>query len=125
MMSGNITEMPVPPRPFTKILLGKDNTEFKILVTFNGIAEIEEMTGKSVMDRKLWDEDISDPEIVRKMLYVCLKPSSPDLKETEVGGMLHMGNLAYVMGKITDAWKISSGEKGSKDLLPLEILQAA
>jgi len=82
-------------------------------VNFNALIELEERTGRSVMNAEAWSG--MKTADVRLMLWLSLREDDPTLTEKQVGRLLHLGNLPYVMGQVSKAWTnaISGPEDGS------------
>lgn len=89
-----------------------------IRVDFNALCLLEERGGRSIMNADSWRKlKMKD---LRFMLWVGLRHEDPTLTEKDIGRYLHMGNLAYVMQRVSQAWTASiNGPEGKSR--PLEI----
>lgn len=115
-MNPNVQTMPSPvTAPLHDPLLPTVTVQLdrprKLLVNFNALALLEDRTGRSVMQRESWASmKLSD---VRLMLFAALQTDDPTITEKQVGRMLNMGNLQYVVQQITQAWV--KGMQGEDD----------
>ena len=94
-------------RPTVSIMLDKER---HLLLDFNALAEMERVTGKSVLQEATWD-DISATDI-RALIWAGLLHEEPDLTLEQVGAMLHPGMVNDVVGPLREALDvILSGEQ--------------
>lgn len=114
MESENVTKTPAIT-PTVTIELDRVRT---LRVDFNALCLLEERGGRSIMNAESWKKlKMRD---LRFMLWVALRHEDPMLTEKDIGRELHMGNLAYVMQRVSQAWTASlSGPEGKSR--PLEI----
>ena len=92
-----------PTVPKIKLTLG--SITYPLHFDFEAIAEAEEIVGRPLLTG-LRQRDIQSPTInlVRSMLFACLRHDSPNLSFTEVKSFVTRKNLAEVWGKVLEAW---------------------
>jgi len=87
-------------------------------ITFNTLVEIEQETGKSIMDRATWLElGVRDLRII---LWAALKHEDPSLTIDDVGRMLGPQNMEDVANAIGKAFEVSMARSEQGPLAPKE-----
>lgn len=75
---------------------------------FNALELIEEHTGKNPLAKDAWTD--MGPKQVKVFVWAGLIHEDEALTQKEVGAMLSIGNMEYVMGQIAVAWGVSMPE---------------
>lgn len=115
-MSEKVTTMPAAePRssitPEGTIML--PDGEYTIRIDFNALAEVEEITGKNMMDASAFQS--LSAKGIRTILWVFIKQRHPEVTIEKVGANLSMGNMAYVLQTITKVWLKAMPKKEDTD----------
>lgn len=104
-------------KPEIKITLDKERT---LSFDLNAMVRFEQQTGKNILKTKTFNElNATD---LRVLLWACLKGEDLELKQDQVGSMIHYGNFVYIEEKLSELWDISMPEKaeGSSPLANLQ-----
>ncbi len=88
--------------PVIPIQLDRPRT---LKITFNTLVEIEQETGKSIMDRATW-QDLGVRDL-RVILWAALKHEDPSLTIQDVGAMLGPHNMEDIANAIGKAFEVS------------------
>jgi hypothetical protein len=90
--------------------------ELRLRVDFNALAEIEEVTGRNMMEPTAF-QNLS-AKTIRTILWICIRQEHAEITEAEIGKEISLGNLAYVLKTITQTWMKAMPKKedvGKKD----------
>lgn len=88
--------MPSPLAPRVEIELDQPR---HLVFDFNAIRTMEKETGRNMLKPNAW-ADLSASDIV-VFIWACLKHEDPQLTIDQVGAMIHSGNMAYVLERVT------------------------
>src|SRR4051794_24748702 len=83
--------------------------EYTMRVDFNAFAEIEEATGRNMMESKAFEKLTAST--ARKILWICIRQMHPEVTEREIGAQISLQNLPYVMQTLVKAWIKSMPKK--------------
>lgn len=97
-----------PTAPLIPIELDKPRN---LLIDFNALAKIEEITGKNALSQDMW-ENLSANDL-RIFLWACLTHEDESLTVTDVGKFIHFGNMAEISQKLNEAFHKAMPEKAT------------
>jgi hypothetical protein len=83
-----------------KIELDKERT---LRFDFNALSLFEEATGLNSLDGETWQK--LNARSLKAMLWSALKHEDDAITLSQVGAMIHKGNVSYITEKITEAYK--------------------
>ena len=94
-----------PTAPVVKIMLDRERT---LRFDFNAFCAFEKQTGKSALSGEVWLKP--DATTTRALLWAAFLHEDSTLKVSDVGAMIHVGNLKEVTDKIQEAATAASPE---------------
>jgi hypothetical protein len=80
---------------------GKDRN---LLIDFNALSLIEEKTGLNTLSQEMWNS--LNATNLKIFLWACLVHEDEELSLSDVGRMIHIGNMNYINEKLTEAYKM-------------------
>ena len=82
---------------------------------FNALSYFEEATGLNSLDASVWHN--LNARSLKAMLWAALKHEDDAITLSQVGAMIHKGNVQYVTEKIAEAYKAAApkGPEGATE----------
>ena len=100
-----------PLKPVVEVKLDKTR---HFLINFRALTQIEEATGKNVLDPTSFETmNLHD---MRAMVYCALRHEDATLTEHMVGEMIGPSNIPYVMAQMSKAWQFANGAQSKPPL---------
>jgi len=93
-------------KPQVQIMLDKERT---LILDLNAMVRFEQATGKNILQQQTFS-DLNATEL-RVLLWACLKSDDMEIKQDEVGTLIHPGNMQYISEQLSKMWDISMPEK--------------
>ena len=94
-----------PTVPSVKITLDRERT---LRFDFNALAAFEEQTGLNALATEVWSNPTT--KTLRAMLWSALLHEDPGLKISDLGALVHSGNIEEIYRKVKEASVAGSPE---------------
>ena len=90
-----------------------DGETYPIVLTHNALIQVEDLTGLNVLTGEV---NLGTPsfKLLRAILYVVLKRAGSKYSLTEVGDLIHPGNIPVIAHAFRKAWEASMPEPEPK-----------
>lgn len=90
-----------------KVMLDRERI---LLLDLNAMVAFEDKTGKSMINSRTWDNDLTARDI-RALLWACLIHEDENLTLEEVGKMIRSDNMDVITQALFEAWGMAMPEK--------------
>lgn len=99
---------------YPELILG--GKAYPVSLTFNGLAEIEQLTGRNFLNRGAWDN--INFALIKALVYCCVKRFTPEVSLDGLGKHITLQNSTEL---IPVCMMAIQGKGGTKREAPLEI----